>query len=131
MTDLLRSIYFIFLKISHRAFVGFFSGVPPHVHHQHVLSFEGFLVPRTVFPAANETFLVHVNVIVVYVFDQIVLRRKFHRAFFPVAIRFDEVGRFVFQIAAIGRFSRFSVSDSAFRFSFYSIILQLNEIATV
>lgn len=50
---------------AHRALVWLLSGVPAHVHHQHVLSLEGLLLPRAVLPAADELLLLPVDVIVV------------------------------------------------------------------
>lgn len=39
--------------------------VTPHVDHQHVLSLEGLLLPRTLLPAAHELLLLTVDVVVV------------------------------------------------------------------
>ena len=47
----------------------FFSRVPPHVHHEHVLGFEGFLLPRAVFPLADERLLVRPDMIVIEVLE--------------------------------------------------------------
>lgn len=53
--------------------VRFFTGVPSHVHDQHVLSLEGFFLPRALLPAANKALLVGVYVIVVDMLHEIVL----------------------------------------------------------
>lgn len=79
----------------------FLAGVPTHVHHQHVLRLERFLLTAAVLPAAYERFLVGMDVIVVDVLDQFILRGKFKAAFAPVAIRFDEVAWFVLQVSRV------------------------------
>lgn len=61
---------------THRTLVGFFAGVPSHVHDQHVLSFERFFLPRAFLPPANEALFVRVDMIVVDVFHKIVLKRE-------------------------------------------------------
>lgn len=50
---------------AHRALVGLLSSVPSHVHHQHVLSFEGLLLPRAVLPAADKLLLLPMDMIIV------------------------------------------------------------------
>lgn len=52
-------------SFTHRALVWFLPRVPPHVNHQHVLSFEGLLLPRTVVPAAHELLLLPVDVVII------------------------------------------------------------------
>lgn len=52
-------------SITHRALVWFLPRVPAHVYHQHVLSFEGLLLPRTVVPAAHELLLLSVDVVII------------------------------------------------------------------
>lgn len=52
-------------KLTYRALMGFLPCVPPHVHDQHVLSFERFLVTRTLFPATHERLLVCMDVVIV------------------------------------------------------------------
>lgn len=43
----------------------FLPRVAAHVNHQHVLSFEGLLLPRTLLPAAHELLLLPVDVVVI------------------------------------------------------------------
>ena len=50
----------------------FLPGVPPHVHHQHVLRLEGLLLPGAVVPLADERLLVGLNV----VFGQVLKKEK-------------------------------------------------------
>lgn len=50
---------------AHRALVWFLSGVPSHMHHQHVLSLERLLFPCAVLPAADKLLLLPVDVIIV------------------------------------------------------------------
>ena len=69
--------------------------VPPHVNDEHVLGFERFFVAGTFLPAADEAFLVGVDVVVVDVLDQIVLGGEIFVAVLPVAVGFDEITRFV------------------------------------
>lgn len=52
---------------AYRAFVWLLSRVSAHVHHQHVLSFKGFLLSRTFFPATHKLLLFSVDVVIVYV----------------------------------------------------------------
>lgn len=52
-------------SVTHRALVWFLPRVSAHVNHQHVLSFEGLLLPRTVLPAAHELLLLSVDVVVI------------------------------------------------------------------
>lgn len=52
-------------SFTHRALVWFLPSVPAHVNHQHVLSFEGFLFPRTLLPAAHELLLLPVDVVII------------------------------------------------------------------
>ena len=59
---------------AYRAFVGFFAGVPSHVHDEHVLGLEWLFLPRALLPAADEALLVGVNVIIVDVLHEIVLQ---------------------------------------------------------
>lgn len=73
-----------------------FARVPPHVNDEHVLSFEGFFVPGTLLPAADEALLVRVDVIVVDVLDQVVLSGKLLVAVPPVAVGLDKIARLVF-----------------------------------
>lgn len=53
--------------INYRAFMRFFSGVSPHVHHKHVLGFEWLLFSGTVLPLAYKRLFVRLNVIINYV----------------------------------------------------------------
>lgn len=73
----------------------FLARVSAHVDDQHVLSFEGFLFAGAFLPAADETLFIGVNVVVVDVLDQVVLRGEFLVAVAPVAMRFDEIARLV------------------------------------
>lgn len=52
-------------SVTHRALVWFLPCVSAHVNHQHVLSFEGLLLPRTVVPAAHELLLLSVDVVII------------------------------------------------------------------
>lgn len=52
-------------SITHRALVWFLPRVSAHVNHQHVLSFEGLLLPRTVVPAAHKLLLLSVDVVII------------------------------------------------------------------
>lgn len=52
-------------SLTHRALVRFLPRVPAHVNHQHVLSFEGLLFPRTLVPAAHELLLLPVDVVII------------------------------------------------------------------
>lgn len=65
---------------THSTFMRLLSSVSPHMHYQHVLSFEWFLVPGTADPAANERLLAGVNVVCVNVLDQVVLGRELELA---------------------------------------------------
>lgn len=51
---------------THSAFVRLLPRVSPHVHHQHVLGFEGLLLSRAIQPPAHEFLLLAVNMVVVY-----------------------------------------------------------------
>lgn len=82
--------------MSYRALVRLFAGMPSHMNDQHVLGFKRFLVARTLFPATDKALLVGVDVVVVDVLDQIVLRGKLFVAIPPVTVRLDKVARFVF-----------------------------------
>jgi len=53
--------------------VWFFTRMPSHMHDQHVLSLEGFFLPRAFLPTANKALLVGVYVIVVDMFHEIIL----------------------------------------------------------
>lgn len=53
------------VSFTHRALVRFLPRVPAHVNHQHVLSFEGLLFPRTLVPAAHELLLLPVDVVII------------------------------------------------------------------
>ena len=44
--------------------MGFLAGVPAHVHDEHVLRLEGFLLARAVSPLAHEMLLVGVDMVV-------------------------------------------------------------------
>ena len=81
--------------VVYRALVRFLAGVPTHVNDEHVLCFEWFFIARTLTPSADETLLIGVNVVVVDVFDEIVLGGKFLVTVAPVAVRLDEISRFV------------------------------------
>ena len=81
--------------VFYRALVRLLASVPPHVHDEHVLGFERFLVARALLPAADEALLVGVDVVVVDVLDQVVLRREILVALLPVAVSFDEIARLV------------------------------------
>lgn len=70
------------------------------MHYQHVLSLEGFFLPRAFLPTANKALLVGVYVIVVDMFHEIVLCGKLETAVSPMTIRLDEVTRFVSEIFA-------------------------------
>lgn len=59
----------------------FFPCVTSHVHNQHVLSLERFLVPGAAHPAAHEGFFAGVDVVRVYVLHQVVLRGELQLAF--------------------------------------------------
>lgn len=85
-----------FLFCSYRALVRFLASVSAHVDDQHVLRFKRLLLSGTFLPAADETLLVGVDVIVVDVFDQVVLSGEFFVAVAPVAVRLDKVARLVF-----------------------------------
>lgn len=52
-------------SVTHRALVWFLPCVSAHVNHQHVLSFEGLLLPRTVLPAAHKLLLLSVDVVII------------------------------------------------------------------
>ena len=52
---------------TYRASVWFFTGVSAHVHNQHVLRLEGFLLPRALLPPTDERLLVRLDVILVQV----------------------------------------------------------------
>lgn len=52
-------------SITHRALVWFLPRVSAHVNHQHVLGFEGLLLPRTVVPAAHKLLLFSVDVVII------------------------------------------------------------------
>lgn len=52
-------------SVTHRALVWFLPCVSAHVNHQHVLSFEGLLLPRTVVPAAHKLLLLSVDVVII------------------------------------------------------------------
>lgn len=52
-------------RFTHRALVWFLPRVAAHVNHQHVLSFEGLLLPRTLLPATHELLLLPVDVVVI------------------------------------------------------------------
>lgn len=78
--------------------VRFFSRVSSHMYDQHILSLKGFFFSGTFLPAANETFLVGVYMIVVDVFYEIILRRKLKTAVPPVTIRLDEITGFISKI---------------------------------
>ena len=73
----------------------FLARVPAHVDDQHVLGLEGFLFAGAFLPAADETLFVGVDVVVVDVLDQVVLRGEFLVAVAPVAMRLDEIARLV------------------------------------
>lgn len=47
--------------------------MPPHMHHQHVLSLEGLLVPGAPHPSADEGLLAGVDVVRVDMLHQVVL----------------------------------------------------------
>lgn len=49
----------------YRALVGFFSSVPSHVDHQHVLGLEGLLLSGAILPSAHKLLLLSVDVVVV------------------------------------------------------------------
>lgn len=70
--------------------------MPPHVHHQHVLCFEWFLVSGTILPLAHERLFVRLDVIVNYVLDQYGLSLEFQIAVLPMTVGFDEI-RFPFE----------------------------------
>lgn len=54
----------------YRALVGFFSSVPSHVDHQHVLGLEGLLLSGTILPSAHKLLLLSVDVVVVDVLER-------------------------------------------------------------
>lgn len=81
--------------------MGLLSSMPSHVHHQHVLCLERFLVPGAVLPPTNERFFVRVNVIVVDVFDQLVLGVELQRAISPMAIGFNEISRLILGVRRV------------------------------
>jgi len=49
--------------------MGFFTGMPSHMHDKHVLSLERFLLPRTAFPSADEALFIDMDVIRIYMFN--------------------------------------------------------------
>ena len=49
---------------THRALVGFLSGVPPHVDDQHVLRLERLLLTTAFSPLADKRLLVRMDVVV-------------------------------------------------------------------
>ena len=51
-------------KETHRALVGFLSGVPPHVDDQHVLRLERLLLTTAFSPLADKRLLVRMDVVV-------------------------------------------------------------------
>lgn len=50
---------------TYRALVRLLASVPPHVDHQHILRFEGLLLPRAGLPAAHELLLLPVDMLIV------------------------------------------------------------------
>ncbi len=68
-----------------------FTRVPPHVHDQHVLGLEGFLLARTVLPLAHEGLLAGADVILVQMLDQLFLRAEVAVAAHPVAMSLYKV----------------------------------------
>lgn len=98
MTLLTIKFQIIFSNFSiyiYRALVRFLASVSAHVDDQHVLRFERLLLSGTLLPAADETLLVGMNVVVVDVLDEVVLSGEFLVAVAPVAVRFDKVTRLV------------------------------------
>ena len=51
---------------THSAFVRLLPRVSPHVHHQHVLGFEGLLLSRAIQPSAHEFLLLTMNMVIIY-----------------------------------------------------------------
>lgn len=70
--------------------------MPSHVHHQHVLRFERFLVSGTILPLTHERFFVRLYVVVDYVLDQHGLSLEFQIAVLPMTVGLDEI-RFPFE----------------------------------
>ena len=52
--------------VPHRALMWLLARVSAHVHHQHVLGFEGFLLSRTVEPPAHKLLLLSMDVVIIY-----------------------------------------------------------------
>lgn len=50
---------------THSAFVRLLTSMSPHMHHQHVLSFEGFLLPGAIEPSAHKLLLLTVDMVVI------------------------------------------------------------------
>ena len=61
---------------THRALVGFLSGVPPHVDDQHVLRLERLLLPTALSPLADKSLLVRVDVVVCNVLQIRIFKMK-------------------------------------------------------
>lgn len=79
----------------------FLAGVSTHMNHQHVLRLERFLLTAAILPSADERLLVGMDVIVVDVLHQLILCGKLEAAFTPMAIRLNEVARFILQIGGV------------------------------
>lgn len=71
--------------------VRFFPGMSAHVHHQHVMGFEGLRFSAAINPAANEAFLVGRQVVLVYVANQLLIGGKLNFAVFPPAPSFHHI----------------------------------------
>jgi hypothetical protein len=85
----------IICRGAYRAFMRFFTGMPSHMNHQHILSLEGLLLSRAFLPSTNEDLLVGMNVIGIDVLDEFFLGAELKGASGPVAISLDEVIRLV------------------------------------
>lgn len=83
------------------AFVRFLPRMPAHVHHQHVLRLERLLLAAALLPPAHERLLVRMDVIVVDVLHQLVLRGELDAALAPMAVRLDEIARLVLQVGGV------------------------------
>lgn len=69
---------------THRALVRFLPRVAAHVNHQHVLSFEGLLLPRTLVPAAHELLLLSMDVVVIDVLGDTAAQMSFSKEALPL-----------------------------------------------
>lgn len=77
------------------------SRVAAHVHYQHILRLEGFFTPRTALPAADEGFLVALDVIVVDMLNEFILREELNVAIVPVTISLNKITGLILNICCI------------------------------